>query len=98
LVVKRLPHSPCLVISPDLFHTPLTKPPLLADPQYSSAAPAWSPDGSQIAFITDRTGQWEIWVMNADGSNQHALFSSEAQAQLGLNYQGVNERLLNWVN
>jgi DNA-binding response OmpR family regulator len=23
LVVKRLPHSPCLVISPDLFHTPL---------------------------------------------------------------------------
>lgn len=76
----------------------LTKPPLLADPQYSSAAPAWSPDGSQIAFITDRTGQWEIWLMNADGSNQHALFSSEVQAQLELNYQGVNERLLNWIN
>ncbi|NJN93618.1 MAG: hypothetical protein HC875_05745 [Anaerolineales bacterium] len=83
----------------------LTKPPLLADPQYSSAAPAWSPDGSQIAFVTDRTGQWEIWLMNAEcvslpegcGSNQHALFSSEVQAQLGLNYQGVNERLLNWV-
>jgi uncharacterized protein YgiM (DUF1202 family) len=75
----------------------LTKPPILADPQYSSAAPAWSPDGSQIAFITDRTGQWEIWVMNADGSNQHALFSSEVQAQLGLDYQGVNERLLNWI-
>ncbi len=75
----------------------LTKPPLLADPQYSSAAPAWSPDGSQIAFVTDRTGQWEIWLMNADGSNQHALFSSAVQAQLGLHYQGVNERLLNWV-
>lgn len=75
----------------------LTKPPILADPQYSSAAPAWSPDGSQIAFVTDRTGQWEIWVMNADGSNQHALFSSDVQAQLGLDYQGVNERLLNWI-
>jgi Tol biopolymer transport system component len=75
----------------------LTKPPLLADPQYSSAAPAWSPDGSQIAFVTDRTGQWEIWVMNADGSNPHALFSSEVQAQVGLDYQGVNERLLNWI-
>ncbi|MBE7555483.1 MAG: PD40 domain-containing protein [Anaerolineales bacterium] len=75
----------------------LTKPSLLADPQYSSAAPAWSPDGSQIAFVTNRTGQWEIWVMNADGSNPHALFTSEVQAQLGLNYQGVNERLLNWV-
>jgi dipeptidyl aminopeptidase/acylaminoacyl peptidase len=75
----------------------LTKPPILADPQYSSVAPAWSPDGSQIAFVTDRTGQWEIWVMNADGSNPHALFSSDVQAQLGLDYQGVNERLLNWV-
>ena len=75
----------------------LTKPPLLADPQYSSAAPAWSPDTSQIAFVTNRSGQWEIWVMNADGSNQHALFSSEVQAQWGLDYQGVNERLLNWI-
>ncbi|MCB9107375.1 MAG: PD40 domain-containing protein [Anaerolineales bacterium] len=76
----------------------LTKPPLLADPQYSSAAPAWSPDGSQIAFITDRSGQWEIWVMNADGSDLHPLFPTEAQAQLGLQYNGVNERLLNWVD
>ncbi len=76
----------------------LTKPSILADPQYSSAAPTWSPDGSQIAFLTDRTGQWEIWVMQADGSNQHALFSSQVQAQLGLDYQGMNERLLNWIN
>lgn len=75
----------------------LTKPPILADPQYSSAAPAWSPDGSKIAFLTDRTGQWEIWTMNVDGSNPHALLSSEVQAQLGLEYQGVNERLLNWI-
>jgi uncharacterized protein YraI len=83
----------------------LTKPSLMADPQYNSAAPAWSPDGSQIAFVTDRTGQWEIWIMNAEcvslpegcGSNPHALFASEVQAQLELDYQGVNERLLNWV-
>jgi dipeptidyl aminopeptidase/acylaminoacyl peptidase len=81
----------------------LTKPPLLADPQYNSAAPAWSPDGSQIAFVTDRSGRypegiiWEIWVMNADGSNQRPLFSPEIQAQLELEYRGVNERMLNWV-
>ncbi len=75
----------------------LTKPHLLADPQYSSAAPAWSPDSSQIAFVTNRSGSWEIWVMNADGSEQRPLFSPEVQAQLGLDYQGVNERLLNWV-
>lgn len=75
----------------------LTKPPLLADPQYNSAAPAWSPDGFQIAFVTDRSGRWEIWLMNADGSNQRPLFSPEMQAWLGLQYQGVNERMLNWI-
>ncbi len=75
----------------------LTKPPILADPQYNSAAPAWSPDGSRIAFLTDRTGFWELWVMNADGSDQRPLFSPELQAQLDLDYRGVNERMLNWL-
>ncbi|MDX1520498.1 MAG: DPP IV N-terminal domain-containing protein [Anaerolineae bacterium] len=32
--------------------------------------PHWSPDGSKIAFLTDRDGNAEIYVMNADGSEQ----------------------------
>ena len=32
--------------------------------------PSWSPDGSKIAFNSYRTGQYEIFIMNADGSNQ----------------------------
>ncbi|MGH9946571.1 MAG: choice-of-anchor Q domain-containing protein [Pyrinomonadaceae bacterium] len=32
--------------------------------------PAWSPDGSKIAFSTKRDGNFEIYVMNADGTNQ----------------------------
>jgi hypothetical protein len=35
--------------------------------------------------------------MNADGSNQHPLFSPEVQAQFSLDYRGVNERMLNWI-
>jgi Tol biopolymer transport system component len=36
-------------------------------------APAWSPDGSRILFATDRDGNEEIYVMNADGSGQTNL-------------------------
>jgi len=36
-------------------------------------APDWSPDGRQIAFDTTRDGNFEIYVMNADGSNQRRL-------------------------
>jgi Tol biopolymer transport system component len=35
--------------------------------------PAWSPDGSKIAFDSDRGGTAGIWVMNADGSSPRRL-------------------------
>ena len=35
--------------------------------------PTWSPDGRRIAFVTTRSGQAEIFVMNADGTEQRPL-------------------------
>jgi Tol biopolymer transport system component len=39
----------------------------------NNAYPAFSPDGSKIVFDSDRTGTWQVWVMNADGSPQTQL-------------------------
>ena len=38
-----------------------------------NAHPRFSPDGKYIAFITDRGGQDNLWVMNADGSGKQQL-------------------------
>lgn len=44
-------------------------------------SPAWSPDGSMIAFSSSRGGdKREIYVMNADGSNQRRVSSNIAEA------------------
>ena len=65
-------------------------------PHWNNAAPVWSADGTQIAFLTDRTGQWEIWIMAADGSNQRPMFPNGALDDLTLSYACVDERMLSW--
>jgi Tol biopolymer transport system component/imidazolonepropionase-like amidohydrolase len=39
--------------------------------------PTFSPDGSRIAFISDRGGQNALWVMDADGRNARLLFQDD---------------------
>ena len=42
------------------------------------SAPVWSPDGRRIAFVSERDGNPEIYVMNTDGSGQRKLTRSPA--------------------
>jgi TolB protein len=41
---------------------------LTTDPA-SEAYPTWSPDGAKIAFASNRTGPYQIFIMNADGTS-----------------------------
>lgn len=46
--------------------------PLVADGR-GTHHPTWSPDGRQLAFISDRSGVSEIWAANVDGSHLRQL-------------------------
>ena len=50
------------------------------------SAPAWSPDGRQIAFESNLDGDLEIFVMNADGTGRppaHAQHASGTRGRRG---------------
>jgi TolB protein len=47
------------------------------------AFPAWSPDGKRIAFMSKRGGgDWQIHVMNADGSDKRMVTDGKGLAKL----------------
>lgn len=49
---------------------------LTSDPR--DASPDWSPAGAKIAFMRLTGGNWDIWVVNADGSGETRLTTSDS--------------------
>ncbi|MDD5092395.1 MAG: hypothetical protein PHQ23_15960 [Candidatus Wallbacteria bacterium] len=49
----------------------------LTDNTSDDIEPTFSPDGSKILFSSDRTGVFEIFLMNLDGTNQTQLTTNE---------------------
>jgi TolB protein len=45
----------------------------LTDEPGNDSEARWSNDGSRIVFASDRTGDSEVWAMDADGSNPTRL-------------------------
>jgi Tol biopolymer transport system component len=54
----------------DLFivHTDGTGLRRLTNDKFKDRQPRWSPDGTRIAFYSNRSGKYEIWTLRADGS------------------------------
>jgi TolB protein len=46
----------------------------------SDTTPTWSPDGTEIAFTSDRTGRPQIYIMRADGTGTRRLPIPDAEA------------------
>ena len=42
---------------------------------WSEMAPEYSPDGAEIVFTSDRTGNQEVWLSDRNGANQRQLSS-----------------------
>ena len=59
----------------DIYTLPITggTPTRIADGLAWEVHPRFSPDGSRIAFTSDRGGGNNIWIMNADGSDKRQL-------------------------
>ena len=55
--------------------TPVTDAKLLVASTRNDDSPQFSPDGKRIAFVSTRSGHFEIWVCDADGSNAVQLTS-----------------------
>ena len=52
-----------------------------AQPVIHGSAPAVSPDGSKIAFLSNRDGAPGVFVIGADGSNELRLTKTESEGQ-----------------
>ena len=47
--------------------------------KFSNAMPSVSPDGKKIAFVSNRSGNFRIWVSNLDGSDAKPISATKDQ-------------------
>jgi tricorn protease len=69
----------------DIFSVPIEKGPvrnLTGTSGVHEKWPAWSPDGTKIAYVSDKTGEEEIWVIPQDGNGPAEQLTSGDKGML----------------
>jgi tricorn protease len=67
----------------EIFSAPVEKGPvrnLSNTPGAHEKWPRWSPDGSKVAFISDRTGEEELWIVAQDGVSKPEQITNGGKA------------------
>ena len=68
----------------------------LTEGEANNYDPAWSPDGTQIAFISDRSPLSEygtLWLMDADGTHQRSLLEEGNYIEMGPSWSPDGTRI-----
>ena len=55
--------------------------------------PSWSPDGKQIVFTSNRTGDGAIWVMRANGTGERKLYDHKGTDEFNAQFSHDGRRI-----
>jgi serine/threonine protein kinase len=62
----------------DVFEVPLSAAPItsLLSTDRDEVAPSWAPDGVHFAYVTNRSGDYEIWLRNRTDGSERLIVST----------------------
>jgi Tol biopolymer transport system component len=66
----------------------------LTDDAFRDRGPRWSPDGTRIAFYSDRSGRYETWTIRPDGSGLTQLTQTSGQSRTEVAWSPDGKRIV----
>ena len=65
----------------------------ITDDAFRDRGPRWSPDGTKIAFYSDRSGRYETWTIRPDGSGLEQLTRTTGAARTEVTWSPDAKRI-----